>query len=453
VDHVSWSPRGGYLATGGFTSSIDVWDAADGRFVDSGPSHDEVAALLAWSPDGSRLVSGGDDAAAKVWEVADNGAPAITLSGSTTRDGLADLAFSPAGDRVMTSSADRRSVTIWDVGVAGSAEVAALPAINEFGSVEFAPDGQHLFAPAPSGAITLWDLASGRPGPTFGRATDQRYFDVSPDGTAIAVASDDRKVVPALETSSGARLFDFPASAEVDEVSWSPDGRLLAMAAHDDGTIVVDRAGDVVARLPEPGFEVLRARFSPDGRWIAVAMQAEGTGTPNTHVSIWEWERGGIIQSIPADATVEMEFDPSGERIVAVDSTGSVRIWNIEDATVSSTLAADPAEALSVDLSPDGARIATGNSDGTVRVFDARSGAQLLVLPGHELWVSGVDFSPDGRLLATQGPGSLRSKAQGVVRVWALDVDDLLEIAGRSVTRSLTDEECRRYLHQDACQD
>ena len=29
------------------------------------------------------------------------------------------------------------------------------------------------------------------------------------------------------------------------------------------------------------------------------------------------------------------------------------------------------------------------------------------------------------------------------VHVWALDVDDLLEIARQSVTRLLTDEECR----------
>jgi hypothetical protein len=37
------------------------------------------------------------------------------------------------------------------------------------------------------------------------------------------------------------------------------------------------------------------------------------------------------------------------------------------------------------------------------------------------------------------------------VRIWALDIDDLLEIADENVTRSLTDDECRRYLHDAAC--
>ena len=58
--------------------------------------------------------------------------------------------------------------------------------------------------------------------------------------------------------------------------------------------------------------------------------------------------------------------------------------------------------------------------------------------------VGSVTFSPDGNELASVG-------ADGVVRVWALDRDDLVEIAERKVTRSLTDAECRQYLHVDAC--
>jgi hypothetical protein len=39
-----------------------------------------------------------------------------------------------------------------------------------------------------------------------------------------------------------------------------------------------------------------------------------------------------------------------------------------------------------------------------------------------------------------------------VVRVWALDLDDLIAIARREVTRELTDDECRQYLHlPDGC--
>jgi WD40 repeat protein len=67
-----------------------------------------------------------------------------------------------------------------------------------------------------------------------------------------------------------------------------------------------------------------------------------------------------------------------------------------------------------------------------------------VVLHGHDLEVSGISFSADGKKLASAGP-------DGVVRIWALDLDDLIRIAKREVTRALTEEECRQYLHVDRC--
>jgi WD40 repeat protein len=97
-----------------------------------------------------------------------------------------------------------------------------------------------------------------------------------------------------------------------------------------------------------------------------------------------------------------------------------------------------------VAFSADGTRLASAGDDGTVRLWDPTSGEQLLVLRGHAGLVSSVAFSPDGSRLASVG-------ADGYVRVWALDLDDLIEIAKSELTRTLTDEECRQYLHVSAC--
>ena len=66
--------------------------------------------------------------------------------------------------------------------------------------------------------------------------------------------------------------------------------------------------------------------------------------------------------------------------------------------------------------------------------------------PGHGLQVSGVSFSPDGSQLASYS-------VDGVVRIWALDLDDLIEVAQGRLTRSFTEDECRQYLHAEHCPD
>lgn len=59
--------------------------------------------------------------------------------------------------------------------------------------------------------------------------------------------------------------------------------------------------------------------------------------------------------------------------------------------------------------------------------------------------MSTATFSPDSRRLASLDEG-------GAVRVWTLDLDELIQIARSRLTRGLADEECRQYLRQEGCE-
>lgn len=39
------------------------------------------------------------------------------------------------------------------------------------------------------------------------------------------------------------------------------------------------------------------------------------------------------------------------------------------------------------------------------------------------------------------------------MRIWALDLDELVEIAQNRLTRTFTDDECGHYLHAERCAD
>ncbi len=65
---------------------------------------------VAFSPDGQRVVSSSDDQALKVWDVT-SGQETLALRGHT--EWVTSVAFSPDGLRIVSGSADR-TVRVWD---------------------------------------------------------------------------------------------------------------------------------------------------------------------------------------------------------------------------------------------------------------------------------------------------------------------------------------------------
>lgn len=91
--------------------------------------------------------------------------------------------------------------------------------------------------------------------------------------------------------------------------------------------------------------------------------------------------------------------------------------------------------------------VATSGFDGFHRFWDLDTGelrfeievSGLLGTPAHA-------FSPDFATFYYEDGG-------GIIRAMPTDVDELIATATASVTRTLTDDECRRYLHIDGCHD
>jgi len=232
-------------------------------------------------------------------------------------------------------------------------------------------------------------------------------------------------------------------------IRWSPDGSMIVATDHhdDDGFVAVWSADDgrLLYRGPaERERRIFGAMFSADsGRLILTDFESGA-------IEVRETETWTVVTTARVDPAAgggrlyPVGYDVTGSAIVAVGeflgTSGGSLHW-LDPATLQPlhSPATDIHEGSlkAVALSPDRSRIATGSSDGSVRVWRTSDGGLIdeIRVPGSE--VQGVAFRDDDHLVVTP--------ADGTVRIYTLDVTELVRIARSAATRTFTPVECARF--------
>jgi WD40 repeat protein/class 3 adenylate cyclase len=440
--YIALSPDGQHLVTAGYDGFIKLWDISSGADPAEpllAIDHGQPARAVAFGPNGARIAAASQDGAARVWDSV-SGRRLLTLAGHTGM--VDDLAFTVDGTRLVTSGEDK-TVRVWDL-----APGRELLAVDGARAPAYSPDGQRLATSQPDGTVAIRDSMTGQVllslagHPELGSGSN--IF--SPDGERLATASWDT-TAKLWDLATGQELFTLSShTGYIFQAAFSPDGTRLATASEDGTAKVWDaRTGQELFTLIGHGGWVQGIDYSPDGEYIATSG---GEGTAR----IWDAATGRELMTLDAGAAlVGIAYSPDGKRLATSRYDGGVVVWDVAgthdppgaEGRVVFTLFGHASFVPRVAFSPDGSHLATASFDGTAKVWDMDTGQEWLSLPAQGTVVH-VAFSPDGARLATGGSG-------GQVSVYALDLELLVALAQSRVTRSLTDEECQRFLHAEQC--
>lgn len=448
LNEVAFSPDGSQLVTASSDLTIKLWDAHSGAEFKTLEGHTGWVFTVEFSPDGRYVISGSQDGTARVWDVL-SGNELITLAGHI--GGVGEVSISPDGSLVVTSGEDG-TARIWDITAEGSRDWLTLAGHDDVVlEAAISPNGNRIATASWDGTAKVWNLNSGELLLTLKEHKDQLGgVAFSPDGSLVATASYDG-TARIWDAISGEGLVTLRGhEGFVTGVAFSPNGKLLATGGLDGIARLWNiKTGEELRLLMGHEDWVFRVAFSPDGAQLATASW-DGTA------KLWDAASGKELLTLSGHygAVTGVSYSPDGEYIVTSSFDATVRIWKLDEVLdLPNDSESQPLQILightgivwGATFSPDGHTIASASFDNTVKLWDWMMGKEVLTLSAPSpIAFANVAFSSDGRILAASG-------GDGTVRMFLLPAEDLITLAQARVTRSLTTEECRQYLHVEQC--
>jgi WD40 repeat protein len=328
---------------------------------------------------------------------------------------------------VQESEAGRRLVTgaVHVLSTASGKELCRFPVGAEsLWRFSFSPDGKILGVPSrdKDGAysIHLWDVPAGKL-----RSVVKHKFSIStpvfsPDGKLLAVSENGNSTLHLWDTATGREVRSVRASPFC--LAFSPDGRTLA------GETGVAVAGglkgkvtlwDVATLNEEATFDVSTTGndliFSPDGTLLALAGR-DG-------LVLCDVATRRELRRLPESKDYyQVTFSPDSKTLACING-GEIHLWDVATSKRLHHRPGHDSWVHSVASSTDGKLVASACSrDGSVRLWDAATGKPLGVLEGHDSFDPRLDsapyvcscrFSADGNWVVAMSGGR-----EGFLRLW-----------------------------------
>jgi WD40 repeat protein len=376
--------QGGLKVAAATQDNLYLFDVKTGNQVWSANYLQQVNGL-AFNTDGSQLAVAGADSTARVIQAA-NGAEIARLNHQRS---VRAVAFSPQGDYVASASEDNTArVFVASTGV----EVSRMIHPQIVTAVTFGP-GHSVATASTDGSVRVFGIAAENQMSQLPGSNWIRSWALSPDGLHAAASDDEANSAHLLNVNTGVEIRELKHGGTVNDVAFSPDGRLLTTASMDRNARVFEvKTGTEISSVTLPDV-VYTSAISWDGRTLA---------TSSADATIRTYDIGTKEQkaSFPYGRASTLAFSPDGRLLAAGSDGGNLSLFRLADGTTS--VLPHGGRLNQIVFSPDGRYLATGSDDGSARVFDT-SLWKLRLQIKHQGEVPAVAFSWDGRYVISGG--------------------------------------------------
>lgn len=356
----------------------------------------EPVISVAFSSDGKRLVSmsyGG----LNVWDLEEGSRGDYSIK-EVVEPEFANAQFNLEGTEI--AFVFDNTIGIIDVAEDGRAQTFK-DGESRYVSIAFCNDGKYLASISECGISIVWDAQTHTAifkGCRVSGEIDHAVF--SKKGDLVGMVVDKKSIVVQKVFPDVFCNFMIEKDNPVESISFSPDKKHLvtsSMACEDDELKIWDiDTGRIIHKLKGHTDYVAEVSYSPDGSLIA---SASGDGT----IRIWDSAKNETIKVL-TDTSAEngqtaftsVLFNPKEKQVAATLYNGEIVVWDLYSGTVVSKMTHGNC-IKSIDYSQDGKKIISGSINQDVKVWDASEGKLEMTLKGHTGIINSVKYSTDGK--------------------------------------------------------